>query len=110
MEELWTSLSVGAEDGTLDSDDKKLFKKLSKALTLLSSNPKHNSLHSHEIEPLSRRYGIKVFQSYLENNKPAAGRLFWVYGPGKTEITVIGLEPHPEDDKRGGYEKVTLSV
>jgi hypothetical protein len=35
--------------------------------------------------------------------------MFWVYGPGKAEITVIGLEPHPEDQKQGGYAKVRLS-
>lgn len=33
----------------------------------------------------------------------------WVYGPGEGEITVIGLEPHPEDKKRSGYAKVRLS-
>jgi hypothetical protein len=52
---------------------------------------------------------MKVWQSYLDNRTPAAGRLFWVYGPGKSEITIIGLEPHPEDKKRAGYEKVRLS-
>lgn len=51
----------------------------------------------------------KVWQSYLENRKPSAGRLYWVYGPAKGEITIIGLEPHPEDKKRGGYQKVRLS-
>ena len=29
--------------------------------------------------------------------------MFWVYGPNKQEITVIGLEPHPEDKKNGVY-------
>lgn len=91
-------------------------KKLAKTVLLLSSNPRHNSLQSHEIDDLTRRYekisGIscKVWQSYLENNTPAAGRLFWVYGPGKGEITITGLEPHPEDKKKAGYAKVTLSM
>jgi hypothetical protein len=73
-------------------------------------------LQSHEIDDLTRRYEklggktCKVWKSYLENNTPAAGRLFWVYGPGKAEITVIGLEPHPEDRKKAGYAKVTLSM
>ena len=65
--------------------------------------------HLYEIEALSRRYGKKVWQSYLENNKSGAGRLFWVYGPNKNEITVIGIEPHPEDKKSSGYEKIKLS-
>lgn len=25
--------------------------------------------------------------------------MYWVYGPDQKEITVIGLEPHPEDAK-----------
>ena len=39
---------------------------------------------------------------------PSAGRIFWVYGPGQSEITVIGLEPHP-NDKRNVYNRITLS-
>ena len=35
--------------------------------------------------------------------------MYWVYGPGKEEITIIGLEPHPEDRKNGAYDKVKLS-
>ena len=57
---------------------------------------------------MTKRYGIKVWQSYLENNKPAAGRVFWVYGPNKSDITIIGLEPHP-NDKKNAYQKITLS-
>lgn len=30
---------------------------------------------------------MKIFQSYLENNTPAAGRLFWAYGPDSGDIT-----------------------
>jgi hypothetical protein len=37
------------------------------------------SLRSREIEDLSRRYGMKVWQSYLENNKSGARRMYWVY-------------------------------
>ena len=35
--------------------------------------------------------------------------MFLVYSPGKGEITVIGLEPHPADTKNAGYAKVRLS-
>lgn len=52
---------------------------------------------------------MKVWESYLENNVPAAGRIFWVYGPGKEDLTIIGIEPHQEDKKNGGYDKVQLS-
>ena len=30
-------------------------------------------------------------------------------GPDRQDITIIGLEPHPEDKKNGAYDKVTLS-
>lgn len=61
-----------------------------------------------EIDLLTARYGIKVWESYLENNTPGAGRIFWVYGPDKGDITIIGLEPHP-NDKSNAYKKITLS-
>jgi len=82
---------------------------MGKAMALLSSDPKHPGLHSHEIESLSRRYGMRVWQSYLENKTSGAGRIYWIYGPEKNEITIIGLEPHPED-KKDGYTKVRLSA
>ena len=72
-------------------------------------DPFYPSLKSHEIDPLSKRYGIKVWQSYLENKKSGARRMFWVYGPDKKDITIIGLEPHPEDAKNGAYDRITLS-
>jgi len=78
-------------------------------LVIFSSNPRHNSLASHEIEDLSRKHGIKIFQSYLENKTPAAGRMFWAYGPGKGDITILAVEPHPEDEKRGAYERIKLA-
>ena len=75
---------------------------------MLGKDPKYPGLNSHEIVSLTARYGMKVFESYVENNTPGAGRLFWVYGPGKNEITVIGLEPHP-NDKSNAYKKIVLS-
>ncbi len=110
MDSLWNDLSTRSLEGKLDADEARLFKKLVKALGLLSGNPKHNSLASHEIADLSRKYGIKIFQSYLENNTPAAGRLFWAYGPDRCDITVLALEPHPEDQKRGAYARIKLSA
>ncbi len=109
MEALWLDLSTRKLSGGLDKDEEKLFKKLVKALGFLSSNPKHNSLASHEITELSRKYGIRIFQSYLENNTPGAGRIFWAYGPDQGDITVLAIEPHPEDKKRGAYERIRLS-
>jgi hypothetical protein len=108
MKAYWEDLCERADTDKL-GNEKKIFKKLVKVLNLLSDNPRHNSLETHEIKSLSDRYGIKVWQSYLECKTPAAGRIFWVYGPDKNQITVIGIEPHPEDKKRDGYSRIKLS-
>ena len=96
--------------GKLGKDEEKFFKKLVKTLGHLRENPRHNSLASHEIDDLTQKYGLKIFQSYLENNTPAAGRIFWAYGPDKGDITVLAIEPHPEDQKRGAYQRLKLSA
>ena len=108
MEAFWNELCAKVNSGTANKDDVILHKKLGKALLGLSKNPRHPGLESHEISSLSKRYGMKVWQSYLENKTPKAGRIFWVYGPNRMDITIIGLEPHPED-KSNAYNKITLS-
>ena len=109
MAELWNKLQTSYRDGTINNKDAELYKKWGSALKKLAMDPFYPSLKSHEIEPLSKRYGMKVWQSYLENKKSGARRMFWVYGPDKNDITIIGLEPHPEDAKNGAYDRVTLS-
>ena len=109
MKEFWDNLCKKVKSGKANNNEKKLHKRVGKAMYLLSNDPRHPGLESHEISSLSKRYGMKVWESYLENNTPAAGRIFWVYGPGRGDITVIGLEPHP-NDKVKSYEKVTLSA
>ena len=108
METLWNDLKEKNQNGTANKDELRLYKRLGKTLAQIANNPRYPGLHTHDIDALTARYGIKVWQSYLENNTPGAGRVFWVYGPGTGEITVIGLEPHP-DDKSNSYRKITLS-
>ena len=110
MEAVWNDLSTRYQQGKLNKDEEKSFKKLVKVLGYLRVNPRHNSLASHEIDALTRKYGLKIFQSYLENNTPAAGRLFWAYGPNHEDITVLAIEPHPEDQKHGAYQRIKLSM
>lgn len=110
MEAVWNDLATRYKQGQLLRNEQKFFKKLVKALGYLAVNPRHNSLESHEIDALTRRYGIKVWQSYLDNRTPSAGRIFWAYGPGKGEITILAVEPHPEDQKHGGYDRIKLSA
>jgi len=109
MLDLWTDLSKKKTAGTISKKELALYNKWGKAMRLLSQDPSYPSLHTHDIEPLTKRYGVKVWQSYLENNTSRAMRMYWVYGPDRQDITIIGLEPHPEDKKNGAYDKVSLS-
>ena len=109
MQELWQDLQQKYRSGKIKKKEEQLYKKWGKALKLLSADPFYPSLQTHEIEPLSRRYGMKVWQSYLENKTSGAMIMYWVYGPDQKDITIIGLEPHPEDKKNGAYDRISLS-
>lgn len=102
----WEELTRGYREGTLSGEERDLLERWAKAIRLLRRDPSHNSLRTHAIDALTRRYGQPVFQSYLDQG-PRARRLYWIYGPGRREITIIGLEPHPEDT--GAYERIPLS-
>lgn len=107
MEELWNRLTQKYSRNDLSADEADLYRKLGKAMHFLSCDPFHKGLHSHEIVVLSKKYGQKIFESYLENKTSGAVRMFWVYGPERGEITVLAVEQHPE---RGGYKRVKLSL
>ena len=109
MESYWRDICARENIGEIDKGEVKTFKKLLKTFNQLSINPRYPGLRSHEIPLLSKIAGFKVWESYMENQTPAAGRIFWAYGPGKNEITILGFEPHPEDGKKAGYAKVKLS-
>jgi len=109
MDALWKDLLGKAQRHALSSEEREFFDKWSKALEHLSQNPKHPGLQTHEIDDLSKKFGVKVWQSYLENNTPGAGRIFWAYGPGRQQITILAVEHHPESGKRKAYERIRLS-
>ncbi|MCF0117804.1 MAG: hypothetical protein HUJ61_07155 [Bacilli bacterium] len=109
MLNFWNDLEDRFNKGRLNKNEVLIFTKLGKTLYLLSNNPFHPSLQTHEIKPLSIRYGLKVWQSYVENNISRAKRIYWVYGPNKNDITIIGFEPHPNDRKANAYSKIKLS-
>jgi len=78
--------------------DKSLAKKCNKVIKtikLLSENPKHPGLHTHRFISLKGPNGEKVFEAYVDQDTPNAYRLFWCYGPGKEDITIIAIVPHP---------------
>ena len=106
---LWTNLQQKFRSDSLNKTEKQLYKKWGNALKRLSEDPFYPSLQTLEITPLSKRYGMKVWQSYLENKISGAMRMYWVYGPNQQEITIIGLEPHPDDRKNGAYDRINLS-
>ena len=61
LEELWNSLQKQYRDGSINKKDRELYKKWGNALKKLSEDPMlYPSLRSHEIEDLSRRYGMKL--------------------------------------------------
>ena len=104
----WSDLEVKYNSGKLSGKEEQIFKKLIKVFKFLSENPKYNSLATHEITELSDKFGLKIWQSYIENKTPAAGRIFWTYGPEKNQITILAIESHPEV-KRKSYSGVKLS-
>lgn len=108
MKDFWDDLMARKKESSLSGDKEELFKKFSKAISFLAANPRHQGLQTHEISDLTRRYGQKVFQSYVGQGKHAY-RMYWVYGPERKQITIIGLEPHPEDAKNKAYDRVELS-
>jgi hypothetical protein len=106
---MWDDLVRRGQEEELTADETEFFDKWSKSVELLSSNPRHPGLQTHEIDDLSRKFGIKVWQSYLENRTSGARRMFWAYGPGKKQITILAVERHPESGKRKAYERIRLS-
>ncbi|OIP29495.1 MAG: hypothetical protein COW04_09410 [Deltaproteobacteria bacterium CG12_big_fil_rev_8_21_14_0_65_43_10] len=78
-----------------DKGLEKRYKAVKKAIRFLSSNPTYTSLKAHEFTSLKEPNGEKVFEAYAEQSTPAAYRIFWYYGPGKNQISIITIIPHP---------------
>ena len=78
-----------------DKSLEKRLKAVRKTLGLMETNLRHPSLNTHEYKSLKGARGEKVFEAYAESRTPAAYRVFWHYGPGKNEITVLAITPHP---------------
>jgi hypothetical protein len=74
-----------------------LFKQINKTIALLKENPKHNGLNSHEYTGMENPFDPKqkVWVAYAQNQTSGAYRVFWCYGPGAKEITIIAITPHP---------------
>jgi len=73
---------------------KKRYNAVKKAINLLSQNPRHPGLHTHEYLTLTEKFGKRIFEAYAENHSPGAYRVFWYYGEDKGQITIIYVVPH----------------
>ncbi len=71
-----------------------LLKQVRKTLGLMETNLKHPSLNTNKFDGFKSPLG-DVFESYAQNNTPGAYRIFWAYGPGRGELTIIAITPHP---------------
>ncbi len=86
-----------------DPAQKGLLKQIRKTLGYLETDLRAKSLQTHKYESLTKRYGIEVFEAYVQQNTPAAYRIFWHYGPDEVDedgerisiITIIAIVPHP---------------
>lgn len=59
MAELWSRLQTSYRDGTINKKDAELYKKWGAALKKLAQDPHYPGLNTHDIEPLSKRYGLR---------------------------------------------------
>ena len=92
------SLARRMRDGKLKSSrDEGLFKQVEKCVRLLRTDPRHPGLRTHEYSSIENPFDSrkKVFEAYVQNQTPGAYRVFWCYGPGDREITIIAITPHP---------------
>jgi hypothetical protein len=79
-----------------------VLKQVRKALGYLETNLRAPSLQTHEFVFLTGRYGKKVFEAYVQQDTPAAYRIFWHYGPDETDkngsrdavITILAIIRH----------------
>jgi len=78
-----------------DKGLEKRYKAVKKTMYFLSTNPRHKSLKTHEFISLKGPAGEKVFEAYAEQSTPAAYRVFWCYGSGIKQITIVAITSHP---------------
>jgi hypothetical protein len=74
---------------------KTVYKAVLKCLGYMETNLRHNSLQTHKFTSLYGPNGERVFESYVQHKTPGAYRIFWYYGPGKKELTIAAIIPHP---------------
>ena len=76
-------------------NQKIVLKAVRKTLALMETDLRHPSLKTHEYSDLCGANNEKVFESYAQNHTPGAYSVFRHYGPGKRQITIVAIIPHP---------------
>lgn len=81
---------------------KSVLKQVRKTLALLETNVRHPSLNTHEYTSIVGVHGEKVFEAYAQHKTPAAYRVFFHYGPDRSDkgrripvITIVAITSHP---------------
>lgn len=98
-----------SDSESLSNDEIQLLRKLYKVKKLLEEQgPSYPGLNTHTIDELTKKYEYTVWESYVDQGEKAF-RVFWGYGPGRGEITITGIEPHPESSNRKAYSRISLA-
>jgi hypothetical protein len=98
MFQLEISAVADAELTRLRSDpsQRKRLNAVLKALGFLRTNPRHQSLNTHEWTGCKCPHGDKLWEAYAENDTPAAYRIFFCYHPTvRGVICISAITPHP---------------
>lgn len=88
-----------AEKVLAELEAKQYQKKRKKVLRTLKQlevyGPRHPGLNSHQYQSVHGPGGTQLWESYVENRTPGAWRIWWVYGPGTGQLTIVTIGPHP---------------
>ncbi len=91
------SLQARKADRRKASKAEGLFKQVHGCIQKLLNDPRHPGLNTHKFDSLEHPYDARlpVFEAYAQNQTPGAYRVFWCYGPGIGQVTIIAITPHP---------------
>ena len=92
-----TAEKRGRSGKSKSSRQEGLFQQVRKTILLLTADPRHPGLQTHPYHSLPNPFdpSAKAFEAHAQNRTPGAYLVFWCYGPGKNQITLIAITPHP---------------
>jgi hypothetical protein len=78
-----------------DPSAARILKDVRKALGYMETNLRHQSLSTQKYHSLKGPNGEQVFEAYAQQQTPSAYRIFWYYGPGRKDLSIMAIVPHP---------------